>query len=341
MFGIIIGDLDVALRAIRDYSQNMLPLDATVLLLATLPTLLWYVIAWLLWGRDRPLGPVAPLYSPPEDISPGLASTLLRVQPRVAFVAAILSLMSKNCLTLGHDGYLCAEKDAPDLPLPDEEQTILDSIGKGWMVPIDDGGEGLYKTYSLFTRKCSALYRKYMDQNRRLVAIGALIQVAAMFLLTPEPNIVLPLLILPTVYVPFLVLALKYMERGRTRNLTVLFLSVHCLIMGTIIMGVFRARAGAAELLFLAVLVFLVMGMHGLFYWILDKPGSAAVKMLTKLEGLRMFIATADANRYAMFPPNQYDKNLPYAVIFGYELAWLERFSSLEGVLPWSREGKT
>lgn len=331
--------LDTLTRELVSLSGDILPAQGALLLLAALPALIWYGFAWLVWGRDHPLGTVIPRYSPPQNISPALTATLLRVQPRTAFVASLLSLMAKGRLSRS-GGRLWAPEGTDDTPLPGEEQTILEAIGKGRSIGLHPDDRGMYRTYSRFTRKCAALYRNYVNQNRRLVAVGILIQVAALFLLADRIAPVIPLLLLPAVYFPFLYLGLKYTRRGKNRVFVVFFLSLHFLIMGLVILTVFSHASSFPGMLAQEGAVLLVMAMHALFFRFLDKPNAAAVKLLAEIEGLRLFIATADAGRYAIMPPGLQEKNLPYAVIFDLEKTWIEDFSFLEGVLPWHRGGE-
>jgi hypothetical protein len=70
----------------------------------------------------------------------------------------------------------------------------------------------------------------------------------------------------------------------------------------------------------------------GIVVWALQDPVNSTnkgVQTQTYLEGLRLFIATVDADRLQRLDRYQFDAVLPYAILFGIEQKWAGAFRQL------------
>jgi uncharacterized membrane protein len=83
---------------------------------------------------------------------------------------------------------------------------------------------------------------------------------------------------------------------------------------------------------FLILLVSLI-ALNAVFYYLLQAPTFTGRKLMDRIEGFRLYLATAEEDRLnALNPPEQtpelFEKYLPYALALGVDQAWSERFAA-------------
>jgi len=124
--------------------------------------------------------------------------------------------------------------------------------------------------------------------------------------------------------------ALKKEYLGRLFHLNTVFL------MPPVLMSI---AAGLLALLFTAgpfvwvSYALLTLALHGLFLYLLRAPTPAGRRVMDEIEGLRMYLGTAERDRLdrmrsPRLTPEVFESFLPYAYALGVENAWCQRFAS-------------
>ncbi|MEJ8568386.1 DUF2207 domain-containing protein [Elongatibacter sediminis] len=78
--------------------------------------------------------------------------------------------------------------------------------------------------------------------------------------------------------------------------------------------------------------VLLTLALHSLFIWLLRAPTPAGRRVMDEIEGLKMYLGTAERDRLnrmssPQLTPEVFENFLPYAYALGVENAWCERFA--------------
>ena len=76
----------------------------------------------------------------------------------------------------------------------------------------------------------------------------------------------------------------------------------------------------------------LTVALHGIFLWLLRAPTPAGRQVMDEIEGLKMYLGTAEQDRLdrmrsPQLTPEVFETFLPYAYALGVENAWCERFA--------------
>ena len=117
----------------------------------------------------------------------------------------------------------------------------------------------------------------------------------------------------------------KYLSRG----LIIMLLTIGACILSLGISG----GAGIA-IVFIVIVGFISIILHTLFFHLLKAPTQEGRRVIDQIEGLKMFMSTAEKERMNMLnPPEEnlqlFEKLLPYALALGVENKWSKRFASV------------
>jgi len=85
---------------------------------------------------------------------------------------------------------------------------------------------------------------------------------------------------------------------------------------------------------FYGLIVVILAGLNVLFYYLLKAPTIEGRKILDKIDGFRMYMATAEKDRLNLLnPPDQtpelFERYLPYALALDVEQQWSQQFESV------------
>ena len=177
------------------------------------------------------------------------------------------------------------------------------------------------------------IFKEHVAQNRKFTFFAVLLQILAVLVFADFSNSAVAILLLFGItifYLPFLFLALKLIKVSFTGIFVSLFIFGHFSAMffgfaSAFFVGFF----GYIPLGIFILCVFFSVAIHCFFYRIMDKPDEQATKILAELKGLQMFIKATDENRYKLITPEVFEKNLPFAILFGLEKKWLDEFKEL------------
>jgi len=322
---------------------------------AILTVCAYYFIAWFLFGRDRKIGTVVPLYDPPRHLSPAMLRYIWKknFDDRV-FWAGILSLVAKGLATLhSEDGAakLRGSGRTADTGLPDEEEILRDELvrshtRKGVSISMVDPRTMLAASDMATSLRRDAVGR-WFTENRGFVIAGAVLSATALCVVASPQNkeqwgvLALGLAVMApgAFYLFFLSLRAWDMLRAARENCDravlqrgalVFAMVVPCvaaITLGAVVLGATFGRTFLAAALFLSVLNILLL------QW-MKAPTLEGSEVQTEIEGFRLFLKSVERlPMQRLEAPGEhagiYEKYLPYAVALEVEQPWGDRFIAL------------
>ncbi|MCB1489149.1 MAG: DUF2207 domain-containing protein, partial [Bauldia sp.] len=337
--------------------------------------LIFYLISWHAVGRDPPKGTIIPLFHPPADISPALAGYIQDYGWSGGwreFTAAALSLATKGLLIFNDSGesiVLSRTKEPkPAAKLPPGENAIFNWVdGKNGMVTINKtNGKSLATAFSSFKSAVEAENRnRFFKRNLGYFVVGliltALVFVGVLFL-GDLPDAEVGLLIASVMVGVFLGVFIIPIVRalfGPRKVGSTFVIGFNLLVLGFIGFGILSTfgnivsslPTGFGESIFSAiarngfplVLVGAFAAMNGVFFYLLRAPTAAGRKIMDQIEGLELYIRTAESQRMNFkdapdLDATQFERLLPYAVALNVEKPWSEAF---EAAFARANPGKT
>jgi len=339
----------IALDAAPEEDTLLLPLVILFGVASALSALLWFLL-----GRDPARGVVFPRFHAPVGtfgvVSPAAAGYVSHggVLNSRAMGAAFLSLASQGgCRIEGHarQGFMLWQGDKASV-FPEEE--ILRRMIPQQGLKVDrENGELLYDMRAALSRELRRGYGKMWKSRKGFLAIGVLLVACVLaleFLIGRETGGMmpegLPALAVMGAAAGILVTSLLRIVRSlwkRRRFAPILFCFVFFAVLIFILSQAGRNALdevllwfSPAHLLLMAGTILVPLG-FGAF---MDAPTREGRSLLDAIEGLALYIGTAETGRLnAMNPPDQtlqhYQELLPYAVALDLEQAWGSRFSEV------------
>ncbi len=327
--------------------------------------LIFYLLAWHAVGRDPPKGTIIPLFHAPAGISPTLAGYIRDYGWKGGwrkFTAAALSLAVKGLIVFDDssgDIVLTRTKQArPQEKLPPGENSLLKWVeDKGGAVTINkDSGKSLQTEFTAFKASVENENRnRFFRRNLGYSIIGVALTVASIAAVLVWGGLGQSAigLLFGTIFVgvwlgAFIVPIVRAFTASRSvRSIfTAGFAIAVIAIVGINFASVFGAAARSLPTGFgwtiLDVLVnngfplALVGGfavMNGLFFHLLRAPTAAGRKVMDQIEGLELYIRTAETDRLNLagapdLNATQFEAILPYAVALNAEKPWSEAFAT-------------
>lgn len=317
--------------------------------LGILGVLAYYLAAWWRVGRDPPAGVVIPLFAPPDGISPALAHYVDRRGFSdggwTALSAASVDLAVKGILTFEDlDGEVRLERTGKPIPsgLGTAERTVaewLDRRGRPLTLSRADGPS----VVSLGSAFRGAVEREnrgvYFNGNRGWNVLGVVASLAVVGSIVafgsfgPEEIGFLMPLVVGAIFVSLLAVKFGRMLTrsrgwgGRIGGVVGLaFLGLF--LLGLVGEGV-TAFADLAVDPTLPTILAALIGTNVLFYVLMGAPTVLGRKAMDGIEGLRLYLSVAEAERMNMagapeVTPSRYEALLPYAIALGVEKPWSE-----------------
>ncbi|WP_191082948.1 DUF2207 domain-containing protein [Roseococcus microcysteis] len=350
--------------------MNRSPLEVGGVVLALL--LAYYGFVWHRVGRDPRGGPIIPVYQPT------LPPAAMRFIERMGFdaqclSAAVISLAVKGHLTISEDSsrqiILTRAAPPPGAPEPSAGEAVLlqQLLGGRQMIVLAQANHSALSTArSALRRHLDATFnRVFFRRNTGWKVLGVLITLlgwAAMALTHPHVLEVAPLVIMVggfaavTLRIPLgLVRGFRQWRAGggiREAFGLVVAAVAGLFVAGFTLFGVlFAAEFIGWEMV--AGTIALV-AVNVIFHHLLKAPTPTGRQALDEIEGTRLYLTVAEAERLRFHnppdrTPEHFEALLPYAVALGVETAWTRQFSDVlaraatspEGYQPrWYRGGR-
>lgn len=331
-----------------------------------LGVLIFYIVTWGAVGRDLPKGTVIPLFHPPEGISPALAGYIRGFgwSGWREFTAAAVSLAVKGLMVFEDtdDGLLLSRAGgagrADKAGLPIGERAILTWIDRnGGRISIDSAnGKKVAKVFKTFKEQVERENRhRFFDRNRGYFIVGLALTAGAvglvlafgglregelvLLILSGFVGVFLGMIVVPVLRVFFGARGVRSVVSAGLHLAVVAFIiTVFLTIVGGAVQELPNDFAGSLFEAFLAnsfpfVLVAGFAAMNGLFYYLLRAPTAAGRMVMDQIEGLELYIRTAETGRFNLagapdFDAGHFEHLLPYAIALDAERPWSDAFAA-------------
>jgi uncharacterized membrane protein YgcG len=316
----------------------------------------YFLWAWFRVGRDPEMETVIPLFHPPENLSPAAMSYVhfktfrsVRAGSDLAYIAALLSLGVKKCLVIDEDaagGVTFRRGSDPAAPLGTGEEALFSTLlgGRTELPLTKANGQRLLSAQAALH---SAISREYSGRFFRhnflwflpgaLVAILSL--VAGVILQSPPDAGVIAII---GSVIPAVVAAIAI-----GIGLDQLFFPVPSIgrrIMGGLLLlaGIVAGLAALSPAAISATpfayriasgMIVAGVAILGLFVYLLRAPTLEGAKVLSRIEGFKLYLTTAETNRLNLRDAPQmseelYERFLPYAAGLGVEEPWSKAWAA-------------
>ncbi|MEI6887515.1 MAG: DUF2207 domain-containing protein, partial [bacterium] len=324
-------------------------------IIGTLIISLYYLISWLVAGRDPLKGVVIPEYSIPDKISPGIVSSVNNMGfSNTALVANIVNLARKKVVTINEhdDSYnLKLTGSKATETITEEEQIIISRIDKyaNKQMNISSGySSTIHSFVNSYKTQMENLSKKFIKTNSKLKVLGVIFSAVLIFIISflysefRDPELVTPVCIgLEFLLFFFGVLPSVIVNKSKTNGKATMSITkiiggcaYLCLLFIVVsFMFTILISADFESTPMLLILPLTIVNMIALF--VLPARTKEGRVLQDKIEGLKMYIKTAETERlkfmYKTFDDavQNYEKILPYAIALGLELVWTNKFTQV------------
>lgn len=336
--------------------------------LGLIAVFVFYLTTWNAIGRDPPMGTVIPLFHPPSGISPAMAGYIREFGWSGGwreFTAAAMSLAVKGLAIFDEDS------DTLTLRLTETGQTIDRGIlppgeralrdwlaGQNGAATINQAnGESLASAFSLFKSSVERETRgRFFRKNSGYFSAGMVLTgltFAAVLIFGGLSEAETALLFVFVVVGAFigvtLVTLIRKLFSGRpvlsvvgiiakSIALVVLIINGAVIAAGNMLNSLPDDFSGPTITVLLAnsfplALVSSLAVMNAVFYYLLRAPTVAGRAVMDQLQGLELYIRTAETERLNMagapdLNAAQFERILPYAIALDAERPWSDAFAS-------------
>ncbi|WP_299867574.1 DUF2207 domain-containing protein [uncultured Hoeflea sp.] len=320
----------------------------------------YYAYAWNKVGRDPPAPPMIPLFHPPENLSPAALSYAhyngFQSGGRgsdLAFIAALLSLGVKRLLRIEEDRSggisvvrgTAAETGQPS-GLPGGEQALFSGLlaNREEMTFDKHNGPAIQKAQQALRSAISTEYGgRYYNANIGWFVLGVLLAVVTFVLglilqAPPEDGVVALIPVLMTSIFGGVLGFFGFGQFNRPgagffmRMLGAAMMAAGVALFGLGVVIVLSADGlpvyqFAAALIAVGAVVILMMAK------LLGAPTKVGAKVLTDIEGFKLYLETAESNRLNLrdapeMSEELFERFLPYAAGLGVEKPWSQAWQA-------------
>jgi uncharacterized membrane protein YgcG len=324
-----------------------------VLLVGLSLLLVYYLLAWVMVGRDPQAGVIITRYEPPPGVTPATARFVeLMGYDHKTFTAALVNLAVKGHLEIKQtdDEYTLIRTDTEPVNLAAGEKAILRHLFrnlKGVSVTLE-------RSQHATIRKALKAHEAALKLNSEILYFvrnrGWLI-----------PGLITSLLIFGGVLYGLPNLDLKM--SGLFLSIWLAFWTFGVFALGSKVWAAWRSMSsakdafGALFITFFAtpffaaeivvawmlgtqvsvtipIVLLSAIAINLLFHYLLKAPTRAGRQLLDQLEGFRQFLEVAEREEMNFRNPPEktpelFERLLPYALALGVEQRWMERFASV------------
>lgn len=312
----------------------------------------YYLWAWNRVGRDPRRGVVIPLFSAPKGVSPALANYI----HHKGFSDAGWTALSATCVDLAVKGHLTFEDLSGKVRLEPTGKAVGRDLVAGerevatWFAdqrrPLTLSKAEGTRVQALGSLHRTAIERenrgKFYLRNGGHSAFGVLLSIAAAAAMLvfggfgEDDFLTIPVALFATVWLGVAAAGIgALLKRLGLRSGTGYNLLATLAVVAAVgwIVDVFAGATGlAADRLLPGALIALV-AVNGLFLWLMGAPTLEGRALMDKIEGLKMYLSVAEADRMNMagapeMTPTRYETLLPYAIALGVEKPWTAAFNA-------------
>ena len=331
--------LGLAGNWLSDHRELVFPLLAALIVLG------YNLWAWNAVGRDPRKGTIIPLFHPPADLDPAqvhyISGMGFKQNGWTALTASIFDLGVKGLVTIDKTGKsttISATDASPAATLPLGEGGIYDFIKSRGSVTIDktDGPALNTRRSALVAAIKGASGETYFKNNVGYTLLG--VALSALLLLGLVWLDVLDFgMLIVAVIVAIVLAVLLGVFRGTGGGSVVgkLIMIVWIGIIGFNVAGSALSFASGIRLDLGLVGAASIVIIEIVFAFLMRAPTVAGRKLMDQIEGFKMYLQTAEANRLNYVdkgePPmtiKRFEAILPFAIALGVEKLWSQRFEA-------------
>lgn len=344
--GVKPGPYHQLMNKILEATYPYLTVTRVTMLLILFSMLLYYLLIWLWRGRDEALGPITPLFELRGKISPAQAALVWkgkRYRSKDIFSAMLVSLASQGALRFQQEDAtdrtkitaLTLMEKHPATLLPDEAQLLSALFKTKTSQNLTCYNAQFNGVFNKYKQKLKTTLQELITRNGKFVFFGVILQIILLLAVPDAGQIGLMILAL---VIPLLTglfssfIAYGLLRAGNTG-------------MAILVAILFLPASFSSLMLSVSTLPYMIfslalLALHISFYYLLDKRAAQATAMLRQVKGLYRFMKLTDGHRYQVMTPTLFEKNLPYAMIFGLEKKWLKLMNDMyPGYIPSWQEG--
>lgn len=322
-----------------------LPMVWQGLLLGLGGMFVFYLLAWLIWGKDPAPRAIVPDWETPKNIS-ALEAAFIHHNgnaPKNSFFIHILWLVYQKAVSIREiqKGKFAKAKgfeinpQAGYVPKQAEEVLFFKYFPKGMTIYDSEPDEQIARYVDKLKQKVSAqLEGKAYHKRKLLTLCGALILPIVWGILFPQQ---IGLLFFLSVMMFIL---------SATRNFMV------CIIIGFNLLPILISMSGQAVPLLVMMLPYVTLVM--IFKYLLFQPTVPGQRQKEKILGLNMFLKAITAHNHPVkhplmtpqgqdlsmekrLTPEDMEALFPYAVALGLEKQWEKKFVTIFGEQAWQK----
>ncbi|MCF6318009.1 MAG: DUF2207 domain-containing protein [Proteobacteria bacterium] len=298
---------------------------------------LYFYNTWKKVGIDPPKDPVFPIFEPPNNISPAAMRFVReKYHDSKGFSIAIMSLAAKNHITIEQSSKkkftLTKQHKKSESTLSKGEKAIFGYLfDKQKTVVISDKYNSRIKVamglleLTITNEHQEAFYK----DNGKVWMIGVAISLIVLLFTWGHffnlSSYAQSSLIMPAGAILASSFILYFAKKPYQKILAVV------IPVGIIIFAMI-SQADKVYMAYLVIIICIIM-INALFYHLIQAPTVFGQKLLSKIDGFRLYLNTAEQDRLdLMHPPEMtpklFEKYLPYALALGVDNRWSEQFNN-------------
>jgi len=323
-------------------------------LIGVMALIIYFLIAWIMVGRDPASGTIIPLFNPPKGFTPAAVRFVTRMDfDHKAFAAAIVNMAVKGYLTIDEDegDYSLSRTDVDESVLSAGEKRIGKKLfGGSKYITLDKGNHRkIKKAIIAFKNSLKLEFEKnHFQRNSKWIFPGAgisLLTLVAMVFTAREISGAFFMLIWLSIWtaacLALVVAAIKawqgalssgsstgIFKKSGAVGITLFalpFLGAECFGMWA-----FSTMTSAFAVMALLVIIFI----NFIFYHLIKAPTLYGRKMMDQIEGFKLYLSVAEKEGLNMRNPPEktpelFEKFLPFALALDVENAWSKQFSEV------------
>ncbi len=311
--------------------------------------LVYYLFAWIKVGRDPAAGPIAPMYTPPDDLSPAAMRYIEKMGfDKKAMSAAILNLAVKGMLRIEEDDgdYTLVRVKNNQAGLSPEESKLFNRllIGRKSILLDNSNATTIQSAMQAFQRALKTHFmKKYFKKNTGWFVPGVLFSILIVIGIAALSRLASPAMFMSLWLAGWTagVLALggatfsswKSVIKGGGDVGAAIGMTLFTLpFLAGEIMGIFVLIQSAG--LFPVLMLLILLLIDSFFYWLLKAPTLFGRREMDKIDGFKLFLSVSEKDELNFRTPidktpELFEKYLPYALALNVENKWAEKFAGI------------
>lgn len=317
----------------------------------------YYLVLWILVGKDPAKGTIIPLYYPPEKLNPSALRYILKMNyDHKVFVSSVINMAVKGYLAISETNrvYKLKKTGNNQIDLSGEEKEIIRLLfgGNNTVELKNTNHRPINLAINSLKHLLQNKYEKtYFFTNIQYFIPGVILSLLVMVIsvIFGDNNIEkLPIALFMSVWLTiwsFGVVGLarqvsNLWKRAFADKTNRVLFSIKAIPLTLFALPFFAGEIiGIGFLIYatsitISLLMLAMVFLNVLFYHLLKAPTLMGRKVMDKIEGFRMYLATAEKDRLKILNPLEktselFEKYLPYALALDVEQKWAEQFNDV------------